>query len=324
MSHLVALRDAIVASISESVTQFESVKAHGGDIDLNEINRVALRSPSAFVVCLGGRVRRHGGAAAQEANLAIFIICHGSSQTLRDSQVMALTEAVAIQVSNNAWAYEHAKAPEDISARNLFSSNLDRRAGVALWAVSWTQLVDASFDAEAYDALPLLHEVYVKTDLAPMDGVYEDEFAVLLNGTLMAVYGRLYVSTPLATSIAVVDTYQKAAGTTTLASPTADVDSPVAGRLRYTGTAEKPMFAQASVSIEVDADALVTLALAKNGVVDETSEVEQQCTVAGGPEAFSLNAVFNLDGDDYIEIWVKADDTIGVTLGKATLALIAT
>ena len=139
----------------------------------------------------------------------------------------------------------------------------------------------------------------------------------------MSAYGHMYTSTPVATAIAVIDTYQKAAGTTTLKLAD-DVDMPVTGRLRHIGVVAKPMLVTGDCSVQVDGDALVTLALAKDGVVDEDTRVEEQLTVAGGVETMSLKGVMSLDENEYAEIWVKADDTVNVTLTTANVVLAAT
>lgn len=321
MSNIVALRTAIINSLATEVSQLENVRAHGGRFNLAELKRVAVRSPVALVAVLNCPVVRHGGTPVGNAQIAAFVVCHGTSQTNRDAQAPALAEAIAVEAAKNSWSYEYSQAPKDIRIDNLFSTATEK-TGESLWAVTWSQQVNLGVDEDFMDSLTDFNQANLKIDLYPADGVYESDQTIDLQGTLMSSYGHIYISTPIATAIAAADTYQKAAGTTTLGEAD-DMDSPVTGRLRYTGSVQKPFKIDASLSVSVDSDAEVTLAIAKNGSARARSEISQDCTAAGGAEAFSLQDVVLLDEDDYLEVWVKADDTINVTVEKMSFAVIA-
>ena len=202
-----------------------------------------------------------------------------------------------------------------MAIRNLYSGLIDRE-GVALWSVTWSQYADLNiFDAEGLDDLK---SVQLDWDLAPADGVIDSQQIVYLWSELMSAYGNLNVSSSAATAVAVAGTYVKAAGTTAL-NLSSDMDMPQVNRLRHTGTVAKPFFVSASASVLVSADAKVTLALAKNGTVDEHTAIEQKCTLAGGAEAFSIKSLVSLDENDYVEVWLTADNTVNVTLEKLHL-----
>jgi hypothetical protein len=321
---LVALRDAIVESIESNISTFRAVQGHGGRFSLEEIKRVSLQEPSCLVAVFGGRTRRIGGVCGLcDAEVVAFIITKGSSVSARDRAAPALAEAVAQLAIENTWGCDFTKAPEDgVMINNLYLPDIDRHM-VSLWSVSWTQQVEiGTFDLTTLDDFNRLN---VQTDIADRDGVIEHEFDIFLNGTLMSAYGRAYISSALATSIAVADTYQKVAGTTTLVTSPVSVyvDMPSNNRLRHTGTASKPFMVEANVSVEVSADAKVTFAFAKNGTVDETAEAEEELTLAGGAESISLKSTLDLDENDYIELWVKADDTVNVTVNKMSLVIVA-
>lgn len=309
---------------SASTPLFQTVQTHGGNFNESEIKRIALKSPAALVAMLGGPLEREGGTQAVGAvTIVVFIATRGDSVDKRDADALALTELVSNLVVNNKWAYANTKAPERMKLTNHFHGDLDRLL-VAMWSVSWTQRTDlAIFDVST---LPLFHQGNVKWDLYPKDGVIDMEDDIWVNGEFMAAYGHIYISTPVATSIAAIDTYQKAAGTTTLkTTPTAvDFDMPAVNRLRHTGTVVKPILVGADASVTVDGDAKVTLALAEDGVVDTDTEIEQEVTVTGGAEVIPLRGLFNLDEDEYVEVWVKADDTVNVTLTKLSMVAAAT
>lgn len=323
---LTGLRTSIIDSIAANISAFQTVQSHGGKFNSLELKRLALKSPAALVAVLGGPLDREGTQAVGGVRLAVFIVTRGTSEDQRDSAALILVEAVAGLVSENKWAYADAKAPESMRIDNLYSGVIDRQ-GVALWSVSWVQRADlAIFDQADFDALDDFHLANVKWDLAQKDGVIDMEDDIWLNGEFMSAYGHIYISTPAATAISVADTYQKLAGATTLkTSPTAiDFDMPADNRLRHTGTVTKPMLVGASGSITVSADAKVTLALAEDGVVDEDTEQEIECTSAEGAEPFSLRGLFGLNANEYAEVWVKADDTVNVTATKLNMVATAT
>lgn len=317
---LVGLRDAIVASIRVNVAAFRVVQPHGGRFNAAELKRIATQAPAALVAMLGGPLEREGGQAVGAVQMFVFVVTGGTSTTKRDEDALLLAEAVAGLMSENKWAYADAQAPSRARLDNLYSGEIDR-LGVALWAISWTQRADvAIFDASALDDL---NTVQPTMDLAPADGLVESTQVVELQGTLMSAYGHLNMATAVATPIAVPGTYQKAAGTTAL-NLASGFDSPVTGRLRHLGTVARPCLVRASASVQVSADAKVTLALAKNGVPDPDTAIEEEMTLAGEVEAFSLDGIMSLTTNDHVEVWVTADDTINVTLTKLSLAVAAT
>lgn len=323
---LLELREAIVTSLGNEVTSLKSVAGHGGRVTLDELRRLALpaSAPVALVAVLGGSGEREGGAGTGtcEAQVAVFVACLGDSQTLRDAEALVVAEAVFVQAIRNAWDYSDAQAPARIRVDNLFSGKIDRH-GLALWAVTWRQQVNVGYTDDYATSLDDFNRLHTDWDLAPRNGVVDTAQDVWLRGTLMSAYGHLYVSAEAATAIAAADTYQKAAGTTTL-KEALEMDMPTNGRLRHTGSVSRPCMVEASLSVSTDGDAEVTFALAVNGVVDEDTEISQSLLAAGGSEAFSVPSVVDLDENDYVEVWVKADDTVNVTVNKMSLVAVAT
>jgi hypothetical protein len=322
---LVGLRQAVVDSIAASfgpdgtTPVFRAVQTHGGKFNSDELKRLASKAPAALVALMGGPITREGGTqAVGKTALVVFILTRGDSETKRDADALVLSEAVVGLMVKNDWDYADAQAPMEMAMANLYSGVIDR-IGMALWSVGWSQANDLAI-VDTSD-LPLFHHGNVKWDLADMDGVVDMEDDIWVNGEFMSAYGQIYVSTAAPTSIAAIDTYQKAMGTTTLKTTPAavDFDMPATNRLRHIGTVVKPILVGASGSLTVSADAKVTLA-----VVDETTEQEIECTLAEGAEPFSLRGLFNLNANEYTEVWVKADATVNVTLTKLSMVAAAT
>ena len=317
---LVTLRQAIIDSIEANIPAFKSVQAHGGSFNLPELERVSMKSPTCLVAIMGGVIERQTTVAVATPAIYAFVVTRGTSQEKRDEAALVLAEAVATMVINNEWDVECTQAPTGVRMENLYSGKIDAK-GVALWVVNWSQKSDlAGLDTSAF---PYLHTIAADYDLAPVDGVIDFEQLIQLGGEPMSVYGQLYVSTAVATAIAVPDTYQKVAGTTTL-KLNDGVDMPENMRLRHTGTVAKPFQVRSPISVEVASNSKVTFALAKNGVVDANTEVEQDIVALAGAEAFSVDGLFSLDANDYIELWVKCDLAINVTVTKGNILLGAT
>lgn len=321
---LYGLRDAIVASIQSNVSEFRVVKAHGGKFNRDELKRVAVATPAALVTVLGGPMDRHGGQAVGVTEMAVFIVTGGNSVTNRKKDALNLVEAVCGLVNNDSWGYGTATAPTDVRFDNLYDGKVDRK-GVALWVVTWSQNVDlAIYDPDTDTDLGNFYRMNTKLDLVPADGVIDLESQTFIWGTLMSAYGHIHVSTAVGTGIAAAGTFQKMAGTTTLLE-NQDADMPVVGRLRHTGTVSKPFLAEAAMSLTVSADALVTVALYKNGALVTGSKTDIEMTLAGGAKPIAIKGIVDgLSENEYVEVWVTADDTVTVTATKLSLTMVAT
>ncbi len=315
------LTSAIVSSLDTEIAALRSVKTHGGQFNVQELRRVAVYAPAALVTVSNGDVTRHAGSTGVGTlTIDVFVVTGGTSAVGRDDGALLLVQSIVGLAVRNDWAYADAGPPKAIKFRNLYSGQLDSK-GVALWAVRWQQ--DVEIDAPTIDDLDELRSLYINTDLADKDGVVEDQQIIQLQGTLMSAYGQIYVSSSAATSIAVADTYQKAAGTTTLLRADG-FDMPANGRLRHTDDVTRPVAIEVPASVSVDSDAKVTLTLAVNGVPVEEAEVEEELTSAGGAESMVVKAIVELGENDYVEPWVKADSTVNVTLTKVNVVAVAT
>jgi len=328
---ILSMREAIKTTIaSELADSFNTVDTYGGRFNLEELRRWAGRAPAALVACLGGTsFELFGGEKYATIRWAVFVLTTSRSVVPRDDAALALVESVAALVLDESsaaagrWGEDDAGPIARGAIENLYTGGLDK-SGVSLWAVTWLQntLID-KLDAEGLDDFD---EAWVDWDLAPRDGQLDAQDLIKLRSDIMSALGRIYVSASSPTSIAAADTYYKAAGTTTLdTAPTAEsMDMPANGRLRHTGSVAKPFLVQAVGSVEASGACTVHLALAKNGVVDETTEVELDLG-ATTPVGFSLTDFVQLDEDEYCEVWLKSSsDSVTVTLNKLSLVAAAT
>lgn len=118
----------------------------GGAFDAAEIRRHVTRAPAVIVTCLGAGdyARLPQGVWTLEAQLAAYILCRDTPPTLtREVQALGLVTAVLQSVARATWNDPAAfgVVPGDsLDATNLYSGDLDA-AAVALWAVTWRQVL---------------------------------------------------------------------------------------------------------------------------------------------------------------------------------------
>ncbi|SPD73813.1 conserved hypothetical protein [uncultured Desulfobacterium sp.] len=167
------VRSAIIDAIKTGVPGLEDhVEPHGGRFDLEELKRLAQRSPSMLVACLGVVSARANSAGETEAvcKWAAFVLTTDKRGVARDVGVLALVAAVLPVIPDNCWGVDGVNSPKNIRADNLFSTALDK-IGVALWAITWDQEITlGGLDEGSLDLFALMH---VDWDLAPPDGTFE-------------------------------------------------------------------------------------------------------------------------------------------------------
>ena len=148
MSALVDLRTAIVLALETEVTGATEVESYGGRLNLDEVNRVTKRTPAVLVAVVNGGSAdgRANGQLELKAQIAAFVLTEDARGNDRDAAALSVAEEVIISVAGWSWkGAGKAKMPKDVKLESLYSGKLDRR-GVALLAVSWTQIVPIGRD----------------------------------------------------------------------------------------------------------------------------------------------------------------------------------
>lgn len=124
-----------------------AVIEHGGPFTLEELKRVAARAPALVVTCLGvPALEVQGTVVVAHAVWAVFGVTKNEQRRKRDVAGLLLAESVMVEVPHQTWNGSASKAPRDVTAANLYSSELDRQ-GVSLWAIRWRQQVDLQRNA---------------------------------------------------------------------------------------------------------------------------------------------------------------------------------
>lgn len=168
---LVALRNAVVSTISSAVSDFRSVETGRGRYGLKDIERLTTKAPCCIVADLGGTTDgAYAGVGSDRRTvrkMAAFILTTGKSTERRDVQALTLTQAVLATITNaTSWGLDEASAPTNIADDNLFSTELDKRHA-ALAMITWDQ--PYSFTDVEGSTLDNLEEVHGDWDTATED-----------------------------------------------------------------------------------------------------------------------------------------------------------
>lgn len=170
---ITTVRSAIIDAVKAAVPGLQDhVEAHGGRFDLDEIKRLAAKSPSMLVACLGVLSARANSAGETEAvcKWAAFVLTTDKRAVPRDVGALTLVAAVLPVIPDNRWEVDGVNVPRNVRADNLFSTALDK-IGVALWAVTWDQEITlGGLDESTLDLFALMH---VDWDLATPDETFE-------------------------------------------------------------------------------------------------------------------------------------------------------
>lgn len=139
---LLSARTAVAQAVRDADLGFATVTTHGGRFDQTELKRWMRQTPAALVVLLGVPATEiQAGTSVARARFAVFVVTSDERNDPRDARAITFTESVMNLVTGNRWDGAACKAPERLQGSNLYSKSLDR-GGVAIWAVTWEQLVD--------------------------------------------------------------------------------------------------------------------------------------------------------------------------------------
>jgi hypothetical protein len=141
-------------------------------------------------------------------------------------------------------------------------------------------------------------------------------------------FSEMYVSTPAGTTINTPGTFEKVAGTTTLASAPTPVNwsMPADNRLRYDGVADRVVRVSASISVTIPSGSNKELRFrfAKNGTTQVDSEARQFMVVNSQVENVAVLGIFQLSTNDYIEVFcTNITDTISVDVNSMVVDAIS-
>ena len=157
---IIELLTAIQASLKAALPELYNCDLHGGRFDLKELNRIAARTPSIYIACLGSKALKDvaTGESDLTLTLAAFVVTDDKQGLPRLEGVINLTEAVMLHVTNNRFGLKGLGAGTDASYQNLYNGSIDKH-GVAMNSVTWQQTLRIA-DDEFADSGQVFKDLY--------------------------------------------------------------------------------------------------------------------------------------------------------------------
>lgn len=132
--------------------------------------------------------------------------------------------------------------------------------------------------------------------------------------------GNMYVSTPVATTFATINTPVKILGTT-ISAGLFRVTNPVNNRLTYSGSKTRAFFVSGAMSITQSSNnRFFSFYIAKNGVIIPESRMDIKVVNSTDQVSLPISCRVSLAPGDYIEVWV-ANQTTTTDITVQTLNL---
>jgi len=169
---------AIATTIAAQVPT-ANVDTHGGEYTWEAISRYAANDPCIMISLAGAKVEQGTFPSQMTAHVsvAVSVITQTRAGAAGGRHTRGLRYTTELlRVVNQFGQYwglpasnKCLQVPKGLRAENLYSSKLDSN-DIAMWGVTWKQMVDLIDDTAIPIDFELFHADY---DLAPTDGEYE-------------------------------------------------------------------------------------------------------------------------------------------------------
>lgn len=147
MSTLVDTWDAWI-TVLETIPNVH-VYPHGGSFTKSELKRHSRQAPALLLTLLRFDPIVQGGIITSEARWGLIAITKDSSTKDRHRTCIALAELAAAKIllsfggQNAGGAVSRGK---DLAAKNLFGTELDGEANIAMWGIEFVQTLDLTVE----------------------------------------------------------------------------------------------------------------------------------------------------------------------------------
>jgi len=157
-----------------------------------------------------------------------------------------------------------------------------------------------------------------------VNGTFTNSWEVEANGLSTqkddVAGGNMYMTTPVATTFAAINTPVKVLGTTTSAG-LFRMTSPASNRLTYNGSKTRSFFVSGSMSVtQPSSSKFFSFYIAKNGVIIPESRQDMKIVNSSDQVSLTLSCRAVLAPGDYIEVWV-ANQTATTDITVQTMNL---
>lgn len=144
MSRVNELIQTIVNSLEGHVefSELRLVETHGGRFSLDEIKRLAKKTPAVLIACLEIPALDSGAQGDNEHKLKMiaYVLTRDAAGVSKDVNSVAIVEKLLRHFKDEEWGLSWAMPAQNFVARNLYSNNIDK-VGVSLWGVGFDQTI---------------------------------------------------------------------------------------------------------------------------------------------------------------------------------------
>lgn len=135
--------DSILDALREAFTDIPDICEHPGEFTEDELRRFGVgKTALRFAILeISGFQMGGSGGRLQQATMSLTVIATDRCDNTRARRALDLVSSVVDWLTFNRFD-KPALLPVDpktISARNLYSGQIDSKTGIALWGVTWTQ-----------------------------------------------------------------------------------------------------------------------------------------------------------------------------------------
>ena len=170
---------AVCGQVKAWLPALKTCEPHEGRFDKEELKRVSGRAPAAYaaVLALGRPLVNGSGQQDVPVTFALYVATADRPNLPRRESALNIAEALVARINGQQWGGTDTVFPADAaSAKNLYSGAISGK-GVALWAVTWSQVVRMGDDVWAVD-YPLPTRLYL--GFAPDIGEgHEDDYILI-------------------------------------------------------------------------------------------------------------------------------------------------
>ncbi|GEM_PF-1531813 len=156
------LQAAAVSHLKSTLPGLRACDLYAGEFAGAELSRASLPAPAVLVACLGAtRGGEHGNGEYDFLcrYTAYCLTRHAGGRSQRGVQAMELAEAVLAAIEGSRFGETGCHGARVTRLDNLYGQEFDR-AAVAIWAVTWEQLVRLGSDIWSGEGV-LPHELYI-------------------------------------------------------------------------------------------------------------------------------------------------------------------
>ena len=157
---------SIVDGIKAALPDLKTCDSHDGRFDIKELQRISTQAPAIYVAALATGSLQSDTSTQVPVTFAAYVITRDQPGTPRDKQARVFVDALLSLLDRNTWNDDNiTEGPERIRSQNLYSAGSDRN-GVAMWAVTFTHLVqiDQLDTSTLDDFLTFVGDTDISTD----------------------------------------------------------------------------------------------------------------------------------------------------------------